>query len=328
MSRCSLSPQGWGEYSPLPGGTAIILPKLQGPVVAQRAATGPGSKYSDKEIAVKESCLPEEKNEGRFSQRHGYQGPDQEITIREDAPESLRFAVLQIARDLGMAPSTMREIVCGVLLSAPNPDNWSEYPNIWEEVKGLLRDCEWYQVYDVAEALYDWLSSYPTQNAPRYEERLYEYFREHGIGWQMHAGNVVVRGSETFELVTRKASETLVEHARGTAAREIHEALGDLSRRPEPDISGAIQHAMAALECVARDVAGEDATLGDVIHRHAARIGIRPPLDQALHKLWGYASQEGRHLQEGRDPGFEEAELVVSVAAAVSVYLSKKANRD
>lgn len=266
-----------------------------------------------------------EDNEGRFSQRHGYRSSDCEITFREDAPEAMRFAVLQIARDLAMAPSTMREIVCGVLLTAPDPNNWSEYPNIWEEVKELLRDCEWYKVYDVAETLYKWLSTYPTESATRYEERLYEYFRERGVGWQMHAGKIVVRGSETFELVTHEASETLTEHARDTAAREIHEALGDLSRRPEPDISGAIQHAMAALECVARDVAGEGATLGDVINRHAGRINIRPPLDQALHKLWGYASQEGRHLQEGRDPGFEEAELVVSVAAAVSVYISKKA---
>ena len=84
---------------------------------------------------------------------------------------------------------------------------------------------------------------------------------------------------------------------------------------------------MAALECVARDVAGKSkATLGEVINQHAANIGIRAPLDQALHKLWGYASQEGRHLREGREPEFEEAELVVSIAGAVSVYLSKKAS--
>ncbi len=46
-------------------------------------------------------------NEGLFSRWHGYQAPDREITVREDAPEGLRFTVLvlQIARDLGMRPS-------------------------------------------------------------------------------------------------------------------------------------------------------------------------------------------------------------------------------
>jgi hypothetical protein len=128
-----------------------------------------------------------------------------------------------------------------------------------------------------------------------------------------------------FEAVTRQASDTLVAHGRSTAAREIHEALGDLSRRPKPDVSGAIQHAMAALECVMRDLSGESRTmLGDLLKRHGQALGIVPPLDQALIKLWGSASERGRHLREGREPGFEEGELVVGVAAAASMYLSKQ----
>lgn len=33
----------------------------------------------------------------------------------------------------------------------------------------------------------------------------------------------------------------------------------------------------------------------------------------------------GRHLREGREPSYDEAELAVHVAAGVSRYLSKKA---
>ena len=267
-------------------------------------------------------------SEAPFSRRHGYRAPDREITVREDAPDGLRFAVLQIARDIGMMPSAMRDVVCAMLLVAPDPNNWSNYPNIWGEVRERLRECEWYKVYDVAEAIHAWLSHYPRQDAERFEERLNDHFAESGIGWQMRGGKVMVRGSETFSAVTQEASDTLAEHGRDTAAGELHEALRDLSRRPEPDLSGAIQHSMAAMECVARDVAGDGATLGEVINRHAATIGIRPPLNHALQKLWGYASQEGRHLQEGQDPEFEEAELVVTLAAAVSVYISKKASQD
>ena len=34
------------------------------------------------------------------------------------------------------------------------------------------------------------------------------------------------------------------------------EALRDISRRPEPDVTGSIQHVCAAMEATARDLAG------------------------------------------------------------------------
>ncbi|MFC3967624.1 AbiJ-NTD4 domain-containing protein [Rhizobium lemnae] len=88
-----------------------------------------------------------------FSDRHGYRGPEPEITIRDDAPDFLRFQVASIARSCGLSPTAIRTIVCDILLEVPDPRNWSEYPNIWDEVLDLLRGCEWYKVYDVAEAL-------------------------------------------------------------------------------------------------------------------------------------------------------------------------------
>ena len=40
--------------------------------------------------------------------------------IREDAPENLRYVVLQTAVDLGWAPSSLRTILCGVLRVPPD----------------------------------------------------------------------------------------------------------------------------------------------------------------------------------------------------------------
>jgi hypothetical protein len=76
----------------------------------------------------------------RFSNRHGYRGGEPEISVREDAPEGLRFAIPLIAQDVGMTPGVMRKTICAVLLQRPNPSNWSEYPNIWEEVNELIGD--------------------------------------------------------------------------------------------------------------------------------------------------------------------------------------------
>jgi hypothetical protein len=83
---------------------------------------------------------------------------------------------------------------------------------------------------------------------------------------------------------------------------------------------------MASLECVMRDLTGQTRkTLGKLLADHQATLNIPRPLDDALEKLWGYASEPGRHLREGREPRFEDAELVVTVAAAVAIYLSRPA---
>ncbi len=47
-------------------------------------------------------------------------------------------------------------------------------------------------------------------------------------------------------------------------------------------------------------------------------------MDTAVAKLWGYASQYGRHRAEGKDTQIGEAELTIHVATAVVIYLSKK----
>src|SRR5438132_12182745 len=94
----------------------------------------------------------------RFSKRHGYNPPDAEITVRQDAPEDLRSAVVDIAYECGFKPSDLRPVVCRVLRVAANRDNWSERPNIDGEVRQHLEECPWYKVYDVIEALYERLS--------------------------------------------------------------------------------------------------------------------------------------------------------------------------
>lgn len=260
-----------------------------------------------------------------FSRRHGFRGSPAPITVREDAPPGLRAAVLQIAREVGMAPSTMRECICRILRCFPDPGNWSEYPNVWQEVQGLIEGCEWFRVYDIAEAFFESLAHGQQRHASAaasFEAKLNEVFIEDGIGWQMTNGAIQVRGPESFERAVRGAQSHLQASGRRTAATEIAEALRDLSRRPHPDRTGAIQHGMAGLECVARDFCGDPkATLGDLLKKHRGVLAIPPPLDIALEKIWGYASEVGRHVREGREPAADEAELVVTLSAAVISFL-------
>jgi hypothetical protein len=261
-----------------------------------------------------------------FSKRHGYRSMPKEITVREAAPESLRNFVLEKAREMGLGPSEIRSLICSVVHVRPDPNNWSEYPNIWSEAQELVYGCDWFKFYDFLERIYQKVGSgtgEAAQHAPnQFQDAFNDFLVEEGIGWQMIDGEIETRGTETFEANVRGAVEALSSAGRTTARDEIHEALMDLSRRPEADLTGAVQHAMAALECVARDVCGDaHATLGEVLRRYPGTIP--KPLDDSVAKAWGYASEMARHVREGRKPERKEVELIVSLAATVATYLNR-----
>ncbi len=265
-------------------------------------------------------------NNQSFSKRHQIKAKEKDITIREDSPQEFREALLQVSRQVELLPSEIREIVCRVLKKLPDySNNWSQYPNIWLEVQGYILNCEWFQVYDIAEAIFEYLANKDNARAEKFEILINETFREVGIGWQLIQGLIQTRGSEAFETSVSKAKAILEMKGRKTASKEIHEALNDLSRKPDADLTGAIQHAMAALECVARDVCGDSkATLGEIMKKYPI---IPRPLDDVISKAWGYASEMGRHLQEGRVPSREEAELIVGLAATCATYLVNKSKK-
>lgn len=258
-----------------------------------------------------------------FSKRHNF-ATMPPITVRTDAPDGLRYAVIQNAHDCGPSYSQIRAVTCRVLLSAPDLSNWSEVPNIRDEVLYDICHCDWFKVYDVAEALLAYIeTTRGYDQAFRYAEAMNEFFVGAGIGWQFVPNEgIVYRGDETFRTATAEAAQTLMGTGRKNAASEIEEAIRDISRRPNPDITGAVSHSMAAVECVAQDVLGSKQTLGQIV----GSLNLPKPLDEAVGKLYGFASQHGRHVSEQSRPAPEDAELLVQVASAICTYLSKRAS--
>tara|TARA_R110002020_G_scaffold171647_3_gene361656 strand:+ start:7718 stop:8548 length:831 start_codon:yes stop_codon:yes gene_type:complete len=256
-----------------------------------------------------------------FSKRQGFHSFNRkEIVVREEAPEGLRGFIRMAFYNLKKKPSDLRSIASRVLKIPPDRNNWSDYPNIDYEVEEHLENCQWFKVYDIIEAI---IQSLDRQQALDFTDEINEYFIENGIGWKIENGLVETRGDEVFETAVKTVEKVLETAKLPTAKTEIKEALKDLSRRPEPDITGAIQHSLACLECVAREVSGnKKATLGELIKKHP---NIVPkPLDAAIEKIWGFTSEQGRHLKEGNAPDYLEAELVVELTAAISTYLGKK----
>ena len=256
-----------------------------------------------------------------FSKRQGlYSIKNKEITVREDAPEGLRGFVKMAFYDLGKNPSDLRAITTRVLKIPPDSNNWSEIPNIDYEVGQHLEDCEWYLVYDIIEVI---IHKLKPEEKKEFVNEINEYFVVNGIGWKIENDQIETRGDEVFETAVKRVESVLETANLQTARTEIKEAIGDLSRRPTPDITGAIQHSLACLECVAREYTGDSkSTLGDLMKKFP---GVIPrPLDQAVSKIWGFTSEQGRHLREGQAPDYLEAELVVEVTAAIATYLGKK----
>ncbi len=264
-----------------------------------------------------------------FSQRHGYDVPDAEIIVRHEAPAWLREFAINAAYEARLKPSDLRTYLCKKLMESPNPSNWSEVPNIDGEVHDLLDKAPWFYVYDLIEWVYGKLVArdpfaQPGQTSGDFAQDINRAFRKKGLGWQFADGHLQVRGPEIFEQTLNTAAGLASSSRRPVARHELDEARRDLSRMPTPELTGAVQHAMAALECVARDVTGEqNLTLGEWLKKNPQAVPA--PLNSAVEKLWGYASEYGRHVREGRPATYEEAEMVVAVAGAVAVYLMRKA---
>jgi len=254
----------------------------------------------------------------RFSKKFGYSTQEKEIAIREDAPQGLREFIIQTLYEFGYQPSRLRQTICRTLRQAPDNNNWSEYPNIDCEVRYLIKNCEWFQVYDAIEAFYSTI-----EEKQAFAGEINDYFKTNGIGWKLENGQIIFRGDEIFETHLHKAEKTLDLTDLQTAKNEIKKAIENISKRPNPDITGAVQHSVACLECVAREITGDKKlTLGEIIKKN--REIVPAPLDIVIEKMWGFSSEQGRHLQEGKEPAFDEVELLVGLSASISTYLARK----
>lgn len=254
-----------------------------------------------------------------FSERYGYSKIPADHFVYEDAPEQLRQYIKKVVyEDMGKRPRFLRSVICRTLLVREDPDNWSEYPNIDYEVNDHLHGMEWYQVYDVIESLADVFET--LGQSEEYESLMNSGFRRLGIGWQLKDGIVQTRGDEAFEENLRVAEGKLEESRFAIARKELKEAIMDLSKRPEPDLRGTIQHSIGALESVTREITGDrKKTLGEILKFHP---GIVPkPLDEGLSKIWGYASEFARHVREDRDIERKEAQLILGISSIIITYL-------
>jgi hypothetical protein len=203
-------------------------------------------------------------------------------------------------------------------------NSYTHNPSRWSRTRDAIDQAPWYKIYDLAEEFYKRTRPIRSVDSEDYRKLLNTFFEENGYGYKLAAdGNLEYRGEESFELAVTTANMALADARMTTAQTEVHKALEDLAKRPTPDLTGAVQHAMAGLECAAKQVAKEPKLeLGKIVKKHTNLFP--PPLGDVVTQLYGYASNNGRHLTEGGEPDFAEAELVVGIAATAATYLARK----
>jgi hypothetical protein len=275
----------------------------------------------------------------RFSERHGI-SRSVEIKYREDLPEQIRLPIYEILREtsgasylLGRARYlfdrfgvTPLPLYTGTIAAAKDEDDVDTIT-----FKRFILGCEWFQIYDLIEDVFAQLDFFEEENrSPDEQLRAYplqreinDYFVQAGIGWKMEAGHILSRGDAGFETAVIAATTALKDSARPTTASHLHDALTALSRRPNADFAGAMYHATGCLEALARDLTGEPkSTFGEILKEHPGLLP--PPLDKALSQIWGFSSQQARHVSEGGDPKREETALVIGLVATIVPYLLQK----
>lgn len=245
---------------------------------------------------------------------------------KDEAGRELRNFVYQaIVRYIPHGSQRLDFAFTAADLLPPSYDNRAD-----QKIAALLLECEWFLLFDIIENFHAELmkvtnrTSRHTGRSEEFRRLLNTFFENEGYAHKIDDDGLLQhRGDEAFESAMLTADIALAAVGSSTARDEIHKALEDLAKRPEPDLTGAIQHSIAGLECVANQACGSAGIeLGRLVKSRPDLFP--PPLNEVLPKLYGFASNNGRHLTEGQDPEFEEAELVVGVATTVATYLARK----
>lgn len=252
-----------------------------------------------------------------FSSRIGVS--DTRKLIYDDAPLAFRQSVLLALEEaLTLSGRVLAIVQSGAGLPRPS----DQYVDSWAS-KYLIENCEWPRVFDIAEQGYRALAvSRPTvpEKRSHFADSINLACNANSLGWRMKGGRFEVFGNSVDEEVAATVVTALSNAGLRTSAGELEAARQDLSRRPVPDITGAMQHAGAALECVAREVT-QDRTLtfGDILKKHQSLFpGAYYKVAQGV---WGIVSNNGRHVQEGTEPAREEALALVNLVAALVGFM-------
>ena len=254
-----------------------------------------------------------------FSKREGLQGSD--TLVYDDAPDSLRFGIREILTVLGYRrPSEQRRVLCGALRIPPDRSNWSEFPNVDEEVTRLLTTVEpWYRLFDALERIPMFLAG---EGVETYYERMNSLLSDEGIGYRFEAGVIVRLGTDEFHESVAIARTVLQDERFAEPLRQFGRAYEFRNSFP-PDWPNAIKEAVNSVEAVLQviyDCPG--VALPAIVSQN-----FPEELPGGIKRLFGSLYSQGsgtvgaRHAAIGGiEPTGPRAELAIHIASALHAF--------
>jgi hypothetical protein len=275
-----------------------------------------------------------------FSQRHGFAPPPKSLAenempgwVREGFANSLREFIDRTRA--GVAPdvfnrdlyNSLKPLIWKVLKVQPPG---SPVGGPWEVyIPKLIRQCEWWQFYDICEEVYRLIAdTYGQSEAESFAQEVNDLFTREGVAWRFTGGRIERAYPPHITKKFEEVRALLRDPQFQGADEQFEKALQHLNRRPDPDTENCVKDAVGAMEATARIISGDHTeTLSRILHKEPFRSEIHPALAAAIKKVYAYRGDVGgvAHGQVGpSNVGIEEAELILTVAAATILYLASK----
>ena len=272
-----------------------------------------------------------------FSKRYRLR-PTPEGLVSEDVPESARIGLYYILEDFFdyISETKLYSNIC-VALRIPRETrdyNLTNYPQrIKIPIENIIMSCDWWRFYDICEIIHKQISSSYSYRykAEDFIEGLNKLLIDEQLGFKMRNGKVEKVGSGIINAKVKEARYLLKEPEFKGADEHFGKAINALNVRPKSDAENCIKDAVAAIESVGRVIVHNDKALLNDIIKNAATKGVIPkPLDQTFQKVYAYRGSEPGVAHGAVDSSKvteAEAELILSMSAAMIIYLVKKRSK-
>ena len=201
----------------------------------------------------------------------------------------------------------------------PDRENWSDYPNIEDEVVFLLATDPWYKFFDALERISHFL---PEEKHSAYYERMNALFADEHIGYRFESSSIVRVGTEEFHEVVRVAQHSLLGERFAEPRRQFERAQEFRNMLPA-DWANATKEAANSVEAVLQVIYNRpSATLTNIVNEDfpAEVPGNIKKLFRALYGQ-GSGTVGARHASIGGiEPTGPRAELAIHLAAALHAF--------
>ena len=242
----------------------------------------------------------------------------------DDAPDGLRYGIREVLEDLGYTtPKLQRFILCKALRIPPDQYNWTDYPNVENEVVDLIAIEPWYKFFDALERIPKFL---PAEQVEEYRHKINALFTEERVGYRFEEDVIVRLGTQEFHSVIEQGL-TALEQERFAEARRQFERGYEFRNSLPPDWANAIKEAANSVEAVLQVIYGRPGVSLTTIVSEKFPDQVPNGVRQLFRSLYsqGSGTTGARHASiGGNDPTGARAELALHLAAALHQFAASE----